>query len=256
LDWRKGLGTSPESQQSPQPRDISLKHGQDKRALSLLQLPSLPFVLFFRLSANCFLPTYQSLAVLPKCRSSRLSQAPQSWRYPPPAQPPLQPLLGACHGIIAGCVVCDYILIYVEFCVFRSVKGSVIRCVCGSQKKIKGGRYCSCCCYSVLSDFLAPSITPKYVGPLTTTLLFWIPVVAAAPFLSVRFRPPWSWLYNSYCIRPDTDPHTHHTPLSKPVSPCPYGFSCIHPDMAQQPGTMRSTAVIQPLLCRNCSSSQ
>ena len=109
---------------------------------------------------------------------------------------------------------------------------------------------------SFLPSFLPPSITPKYVGPLTTTLLFLILVVAAAPFLSVRFRPPWSWLYNSCCIRPDTDPHTHHTPLSKPASPCPYGSSCIHPDMAQQPGIMRSTAVIQPLLCRNCSSSQ
>jgi hypothetical protein len=134
---------------------------------------------------------------------------------------------------------------------------SVIRCVCGSQKKIKGGRYCSCCCYSVFIGFpCSSSITPKYVGPLTTTLLFLILVVAAAPFLSVRWRLLWSWSYKSCCIRLDTDPHTHHTPLSKPASPCPYGSSCIHPDMAQQPGIMRSTAVIQPLLCRNCSSSQ
>lgn len=109
---------------------------------------------------------------------------------------------------------------------------------------------------SFLPSFLPPSITPKYVGPLTTTLLFLILVVAAAPFLSVRRRLLWSWSYKSCCIRPDTDPYTHHTPLSKPTSPCPYCSSCIHPDMAQQPGIMRSTAVIQPLLCRNCSSSQ
>jgi hypothetical protein len=139
LDWRKGLGTSPESQQSPQPRDISLKHGQDKRALSLLQLPSLPFVPFFGYRPIASFRHIKSLAVLPKCRSSRLSQAPQSWRYPPPAQPPLQPLLGACHGIIAGCTVWAYVLIYVEVCVFRSVKGSVIRCV-WFPKKDQGGK--------------------------------------------------------------------------------------------------------------------
>ena len=102
--------TSPRIPAIPQPREISPKHDKtrQKSTITTTTTPTITPLCPFSVIGLLLLPTS-------KCRSSRLSQAPQSWR--PHHLHSLRCSRSSEHAMASsrGVFVCDYILIYVEF---------------------------------------------------------------------------------------------------------------------------------------------